>query len=133
MEDYDVLDTIGEGAFGRVSKVRRKTDGEVTIDSCWTFWSIADIQCSSQILVWKELNYGRMTDREKQLLVSEVNILRELNNPNIVKYYDRIIGEFIDLLRPSQDMPAHPLLAGFAFVSSRAEANLHYNGVLQRR
>lgn len=25
------------------------------------------------------------------MLVSEVNILRELNHPNIVKYYDRVI------------------------------------------
>jgi serine/threonine protein kinase len=43
--------------------------------------------------VWKELNYGKMGDKEKQQLVSEVNILRELNHPNIVKYYDRIIDK----------------------------------------
>jgi NIMA (never in mitosis gene a)-related kinase 2 len=54
-----------------VSKVRRKSDG--------------------RILVWKELNYGKMSEREKQMLVSEVNILRELSHPNIVRYYDRII------------------------------------------
>jgi len=42
-------------------------------------------------LVWKELNYTKMSDKEKQMLVSEVNILRELNHTNIVKYYDRII------------------------------------------
>jgi NIMA (never in mitosis gene a)-related kinase 2 len=51
--------------------VRRKSDGRV--------------------LVWKELNYGKMSEREKQMLVSEVNILRELHHPNIVRYYDRII------------------------------------------
>eukprot|EP00697_Spironema_sp_BW2_P017853 gnl/Spiro4/9671_TR5135_c0_g1_i1.p1 gnl/Spiro4/9671_TR5135_c0_g1~~gnl/Spiro4/9671_TR5135_c0_g1_i1.p1 ORF type:complete len:459 (+),score=124.08 gnl/Spiro4/9671_TR5135_c0_g1_i1:155-1378(+) len=43
------------------------------------------------MLVWKELNYGKMSDKEKQLLVSEVNILRELKHPHIVRYYDRII------------------------------------------
>jgi NIMA (never in mitosis gene a)-related kinase len=32
-----------------------------------------------------------MSDKEKQMLVSEVNILREFNHPNIVKYYDRVI------------------------------------------
>lgn len=42
-------------------------------------------------MVWKELNYTKMSDKEKQMLVSEVNILRELNHTNIVKYYDRII------------------------------------------
>jgi NIMA (never in mitosis gene a)-related kinase len=41
--------------------------------------------------VWKELNYGKMSEKEKQMIVSEVNILRELRHPNIVKYYDRII------------------------------------------
>ena len=32
-----------------------------------------------------------MTEVEKQLLVSEVNLLRELKHHNIVRYYDRII------------------------------------------
>nr|KAF6413814.1 NIMA related kinase 2 [Molossus molossus] len=45
----------------------------------------------SPILVWKELDYGSMTEAEKQMLVSEVNLLRELKHPNIVRYYDRII------------------------------------------
>jgi serine/threonine protein kinase len=43
------------------------------------------------MLVWKEMNYSLMSSREKQQLVSEVNILRELNHPNIVRYYDRIV------------------------------------------
>ena len=34
-----------------------------------------------------------MSDKEKQQLVSEVNILRELHHPNIVKYHDRIIDK----------------------------------------
>ncbi|KAJ6666940.1 hypothetical protein lerEdw1_018942 [Lerista edwardsae] len=70
-EDYDVLVTIGAGSYGRCQKVRRKADGKV--------------------LVWKELDYGSMTESEKQMLVSEVNLLRELKHPNIVRYYDRII------------------------------------------
>lgn len=32
-----------------------------------------------------------MSESEKQMLVSEVNLLRELRHPNIVRYYDRII------------------------------------------
>ena len=32
-----------------------------------------------------------MTESEKQMLVSEVNLLRELRHSNIVRYYDRII------------------------------------------
>ncbi|KAL4674737.1 hypothetical protein H8959_018671 [Pygathrix nigripes] len=70
-EDYEVLYTIGTGSYGRCQKIRRKSDGK--------------------ILVWKELDYGSMTETEKQMLVSEVNLLRELKHPNIVRYYDRII------------------------------------------
>ncbi|NXH88597.1 NEK2 kinase, partial [Edolisoma coerulescens] len=70
-DDYEVLLTIGSGSYGKCRKVRRKADGK--------------------ILVWKELDYGTMTESEKQMLVSEVNLLRELRHPNIVRYYDRII------------------------------------------
>ncbi|XP_068609945.1 serine/threonine-protein kinase Nek2 [Brachionichthys hirsutus] len=70
-EDYEVLYTIGSGSYGRCQKITRKSDGK--------------------ILVWKELDYGAMAEREKQMLVSEVNLLRELKHPNIVRYYDRII------------------------------------------
>jgi serine/threonine protein kinase len=69
MESYEVLSEIGKGSFGSVFKIRRKDDGKV--------------------LVWKELNYGRMSEKEKQQLVAEVNILRELKHPSIVRYYDR--------------------------------------------
>ncbi|KAM9354211.1 serine/threonine-protein kinase Nek2 [Pholidichthys leucotaenia] len=71
VEDYEVLHTIGSGSYGRCQKIRRKSDGKV--------------------LVWKELDYGTMAESEKQMLVSEVNLLRELKHPNIVRYYDRII------------------------------------------
>ncbi|NXE25950.1 NEK2 kinase, partial [Ardeotis kori] len=70
-DDYEVLLTIGAGSYGKCRKVRRKADGK--------------------ILVWKELDYGSMTEAEKQMLVSEVNLLRELRHPNIVRYYDRIV------------------------------------------
>ena len=73
MDNYEKICDIGKGSFGKVSKIKRKNDG--------------------RILVWKELNYGRMGEKEKQQLVSEVNILRELRHPNIVRYYDRIIDK----------------------------------------
>jgi len=46
MENYEKIADIGKGSFGSVSKIRRKADG--------------------RILVWKELNYGRMGEKEKQ-------------------------------------------------------------------
>ena len=45
MEDYERLEEIGKGSFGCVYKIRRKKDG--------------------MIVCWKELEYGRMTERER--------------------------------------------------------------------
>ena len=45
MDNYEVIANIGKGSFGVVAKVKRKSDGK--------------------ILVWKELNYGKMSEREK--------------------------------------------------------------------
>lgn len=71
IDKYEKISDIGKGSFGTVARIKRKADGKV--------------------LVWKELNYGKMSEKEKSMIVSEVNILRELRHPNIVKYYDRII------------------------------------------
>lgn len=73
MEKYEPIALIGKGNFGSISKIRRISDGK--------------------ILVWKELDYGKMDEKEKHHIVSEVNILRELHHPNIVRYYDRIIDK----------------------------------------
>ena len=72
-DQYIVLETIGKGSFGRVCKVKRRSD--------------------NAIMVWKEINFGKMSEKEKSQLVSEVNILRELKNPFIVKYHDRIVDK----------------------------------------
>ncbi len=51
---YEVISLLGKGSFGTVSRIRRKADG--------------------RIMVWKELNYGTMREKEKQLVVSEVSV-----------------------------------------------------------
>ena len=73
MENYELVCQIGKGNFGRISKIIRKSD--------------------QKTLIWKELDYGQMSEKEKEQIVSEVNILRELKHPNIVRYYDRIIDK----------------------------------------
>ena len=42
---YEVIREIGKGSFGRVFQIKRTADGKV--------------------LVWKEINYGSMSEREK--------------------------------------------------------------------
>ncbi|XP_022335257.2 serine/threonine-protein kinase Nek2-like isoform X2 [Crassostrea virginica] len=71
LDDFEVIETIGSGSYGTCKKIKRKRDGK--------------------FLVWKEMEYGTMTESEKQMLVSEVNLLRELKHQHIVRYYDRII------------------------------------------
>jgi hypothetical protein len=44
-EKYEFIQEIGRGCFGAVSKIRRRSDGK--------------------ILVWKELNYSKMSEKEK--------------------------------------------------------------------
>ncbi|CAD8204970.1 unnamed protein product [Paramecium octaurelia] len=73
MEAFQFLDNIGKGSFAKVYKVLRKAD--------------------QKVFVAKEMEYGRMSEKEKQQLVNEVNILRELKHPNIIKYYDRIVDK----------------------------------------
>ena len=44
-EKYEWVAEIGKGSFGSVSKIKRRSDGRT--------------------LVWKELNYGKMSEKEK--------------------------------------------------------------------
>ena len=44
-EKYEKIKDIGKGSFGKVALIRRKSDG--------------------RILVWKELAYGKMSEKEK--------------------------------------------------------------------
>jgi NIMA (never in mitosis gene a)-related kinase len=66
-DEYEALEVIGKGSFGTVRKVRRKSDGE--------------------ILVRKEIEYTSMNAHERNQIISELRILRELNHEHIVKYY----------------------------------------------
>ncbi|KAF9038178.1 kinase-like domain-containing protein, partial [Panaeolus papilionaceus] len=71
LDQYEPLDVIGNGSFGIIRKVKRKSDGT--------------------ILARKELNFERMSERDRKQIVAEVNILKELNHVHIVRYYDRYV------------------------------------------
>lgn len=65
----EALDVIGSGTFGLIRKVRRISDG--------------------RIFARKELQFERMTDRDRRQICAEVNILRTLHHTNIVRYEER--------------------------------------------
>ncbi|CAL5975686.1 Kinase [Hexamita inflata] len=68
-DDYIQLGLLGEGSFGKVYKVQSKKD--------------------NAYYAMKEISYGQMKAKEKELLVSEVNLLRKLEHTSIVRYIDR--------------------------------------------
>ncbi|KIX98262.1 uncharacterized protein Z520_06342 [Fonsecaea multimorphosa CBS 102226] len=68
-DKYEVKEVIGRGAFGIIRKVRRKQDGH--------------------ILCRKEINYLKMSQKERDQLHAEFSILASLSHPNIVGYFHR--------------------------------------------
>ncbi|KAF8882005.1 kinase-like domain-containing protein [Infundibulicybe gibba] len=75
---YDPLDIIGNGSFGIIRKVRRKSDG--------------------LIFARKELNFERMSERDRKQIVAEVNILKDLHHDHIVRYHDRHVDRDAGIL-----------------------------------
>ncbi|KAF6748800.1 kinase-like domain-containing protein [Ephemerocybe angulata] len=78
LEQYDPLDVIGNGSFGIIRKVRRKTDG--------------------LIFARKELIFERMSERDRKQIVAEVNILKDLHHEHIVGYHDRFVDRDAGIL-----------------------------------
>ncbi|OAA60647.1 G2-specific protein kinase nimA [Cordyceps fumosorosea ARSEF 2679] len=77
-DKYETLEKIGHGSFGVIRKVRRKTDGF--------------------IMCRKEISYLRMSQKEREQLHAEFQILSHLRHDNIVAYYHR------EHLKASQDL-----------------------------
>lgn len=73
MQDYEFIERIGNGSFGKVWKAKRKSDGK--------------------IVAVKQIDYANMQPFQKQMLVNEVNILRKLQNPHIVHYFNRSVNK----------------------------------------
>ena len=73
MEGYELGKQLGHGSFGRIWKAVRKSDGET--------------------VAIKEIDFGTMLRHQKELLVNEVNILRKLKNPHVVRYIDRYVNK----------------------------------------
>lgn len=65
-DQFEALELIGGGSFGKVRKVRRKIDGK--------------------LFVRKEISYASMNIKERKQLISEFRILSTLKHQNIVQY-----------------------------------------------
>ncbi|DBA79173.1 hypothetical protein WJX77_004780 [Trebouxia sp. C0004] len=65
---YETLEELGEGAFGKALKCRRRRD--------------------NQIFVVKIMHESKMSAKAIEEAKNEVKVLNSLNHPNIVKYYE---------------------------------------------
>lgn len=72
LQDYEVISVIGSGSFGTCFKVRDKETGE--------------------LYAWKGIDYDELSETKKESLVSEINVLSQLNHPNIVQYYHHLVN-----------------------------------------
>ncbi|KAL9884190.1 nek2 isoform 1-T2 [Glossina fuscipes fuscipes] len=72
LKDYEVVSVIGNGSFGTCFKVREKVTGN--------------------IFAWKGIDYDEFSDCQRELLISEIRVLRQLQHPNIVQYYNHLIN-----------------------------------------
>ena len=75
---YDPLDIVGNGSFGIIRKVRRKADGLVSFVLSTIPHIVRRRPRDShpfggwQIFARKELNFERMTERDRKQIVAEV-------------------------------------------------------------
>ena len=67
LQDFDILNELGRGAFGVVHRARSKIDGEV--------------------YVLKQIVVGGLTLPQQRHAVAEVLHLSRINHPNITRYY----------------------------------------------
>lgn len=74
---YEPLDIIGNGSFGIIRKVRRKSDGQVCVLLVCSSELFTDE--FNQILARKELNFEKMSDRDRKQIVAEVYVALEVS------------------------------------------------------
>ncbi|KAL4470324.1 hypothetical protein ABPG74_011935 [Tetrahymena malaccensis] len=73
IDEYDNLVKLGQGSYGIVYKGRKKADGKM--------------------YVIKEINMKFLDQKQKQDAVNEGNLLKHLESPYVVKYYDMFIEQ----------------------------------------
>lgn len=73
LTDFKILETLGRGSFGSVYKVLRKSN--------------------KQIYALKQIAIGALSPEEQQDSMQEVQILKQLNSPYIIQYYDSFIDQ----------------------------------------
>lgn len=124
VQDYHVLDLIGEGSFGKVYKGRRKYTG--------------------QTVAMKFIPKKGKNEKELVNLRQEINILKKLNHENIVMLLDSFEtenefcvimeyaqGELFEILEDDRKLPEKQVMK-IAKQLVRALNYLHSNRIIHR-
>ena len=73
LSHFEILEELGKGTYGRVYKVRRKTDGA--------------------ILVRKQVTLEGMSDEDREETLNEARVMSKCDHFNIIKYYESFIED----------------------------------------
>ncbi|XP_025077734.1 serine/threonine-protein kinase Nek9-like isoform X3 [Pomacea canaliculata] len=123
---YVFVRVLGKGAFGEAI-LYRKTD-------------------DNSLVVWKEVNLARLTDKARRDAQTEIEILPLLNHANIVSYYNHFVDEdtlFIEMEyanggtlhdKISQSMELFPETEAvwYLFQVTSAVSYVHHFGIIHR-
>eukprot|EP00892_Ulva_mutabilis_P007689 jgi/Ulvmu1/5292/UM022_0086.1 len=124
MENYHVIDLVGEGSFGKVYKGRRRSTGQTT--------------------AMKFIMKHGKTARDIRNLRQEIEILRNLKHENIIQMLDTFEtndefcvvtefaqGELFEILEDDKRLP-EPIVRNIAKQLVRALHYLHHNRIIHR-
>ena len=81
--DYEELEVLGEGSYGKIYKVRERT-GEKEYSGCMKAFG-------TKVCVIKTLDTSKL--RADYEAIGEINVMARMDSPYIVKYYDSFITQ----------------------------------------
>ncbi|GLI63648.1 hypothetical protein VaNZ11_006646 [Volvox africanus] len=124
LDNYHVIELIGEGSFGKVYKGRRK--------------------CTGQITAMKFILKQGKSEKDIKNLRQEIEILRQLRHENVIQMLDAFEtktefcvvteygqGELFEILEDDQNLP-EDVVRGIAKQLVRALHYLHSNRIIHR-
>ncbi|EDO35699.1 predicted protein, partial [Nematostella vectensis] len=125
-EMYIPVRTLGRGAFGEAVLYRKIED--------------------NMLVVWKEVNLSRASDRERADALKEIDILSLLNHTNIVTYFNHFIdgtslfiemeycngGTLHDKICVQNELFPEEVVIWYFFQICAAVGHIHENGIVHR-